>query len=58
MKRCDPAQMRKTLVLVEAYKQAGVDFVPVPVKNPVHRDALVSQVDSILEELLQIEESK
>lgn len=33
MEKCTPAQMRESLELVEALKNAGIRFVPVPVMS-------------------------
>lgn len=51
MNRCSPVEMRKALAMVEALKNAGIDFVPVPVKDPAHKIALVGQCLSALETL-------
>jgi hypothetical protein len=43
--------MRKALTMVEALKNAGIDFVPVPVRDPAHKIALIGQTLAVLEEL-------
>lgn len=51
MERCNPAEMRKALTMVEALKNAGIDFVPVPVRDPAHKIALIGQTLAVLDEL-------
>ena len=41
-KRCTPVQMRKALEMVEALKQSGVEFIPVPVLNDEDRAKLIN----------------
>lgn len=49
--RCSPVQMRKSLEMVEMLKQAGIEFVPVPVIGNADRSALLLIVDGRLQEI-------
>lgn len=53
MIRCSPVDLRISLMIVEQYKKAGLDFVPVPVKNAKHRDELIAMGDKILDEIIE-----
>lgn len=53
MNRCNPAEMRKNLQVVEQFKNAGIDFVPVPVRDEDHKNELIAQVAEILQELIE-----
>jgi hypothetical protein len=44
MKKTSPVEMRKALTLVEAFKKAGILFVPVPVMSENDLVALTDQV--------------
>lgn len=44
MKRADPVEMRQALQAVEAFSQAGVLFVPMPVVDPAEHGELVAQM--------------
>lgn len=48
---CSPVQMRKALEMVEALKQAGMEFVPVPVLNDADREKLMLITASRLEQI-------
>ena len=52
MNRCSPAEMRKNLDVVEQFKQAGIDFVPMPVKDDAHKANLIMQGEAILDDLV------
>ena len=52
MKKCDPMEMRKNLEVVEVLKNAGIDFVPIPVKNQEHKEELVALGHAIFDEIL------
>lgn len=41
--KCSPVTMRANLKKVEALKQAGIDFVAVPVRDPEHKKELLRQ---------------
>jgi hypothetical protein len=51
MIKCSPTEMRKNLVVVEHFKKYGIDFVPMPVKDELHKASLVMQADAILDDL-------
>ena len=52
MVRCEPAEMRKNLIIVDELKSAGIDFVAIPAKNKEHKKELIAQSDAVLDELL------
>ena len=51
MNKCSPVVMRKNLDAVEQFKQVGIDFVPIPVKNAKHKEELIAQGQAVFEEL-------
>jgi len=51
IERCSPVVMRKNLQVVEQFKQHGIDFVAIPVKDKDHKQALVALSIEVLEEL-------
>ena len=51
MNKYNPVEMRKNLELVDAFKNAGIDFVPIPVVCDEHRDQLVLQLNVILKKI-------
>ena len=44
MQRATSVEMRKCLVAVEAFKQAGIRFVPMPVLDDADNDALAYEM--------------
>ena len=52
MIKCEPAVMRKNLIIVNELKSAGVDFVAIPVLNKAHKKELIAQCDKALDDLL------
>ena len=52
MERCSPTEMRKNLKVVDAYRKAGIDFVPVPVRDEGHKNELIDQGNQVLENIL------
>lgn len=51
MNRCSPVEMRKNLEMVQAFKEAGVDFVAVPVFSEAQKDELLLLVTGRLDSL-------
>lgn len=51
IERCSPVEMRKNLQVVEQFKQLGIDFVAIPVRDNDHKKALVALSIEVLEEL-------
>ncbi len=51
MERAAPLEMRKALEVVQAFKEAGLRFVPVPVLDDNDYDKLSSDVLRRLEEI-------
>lgn len=57
MNKCSPMQMRKNLASVEAFKEVGIDFVAIPVKDEAHRMELICQGQAIFDDLVKESES-
>ena len=51
MNKCNPETMRKNVELVETFRSAGIDFVPVPVISDEHKEQLVLQLNVILKKI-------
>lgn len=51
MEKATPVEMRKCLVAVEAFKKAGIKFVPMPVLDDDDQDALADQMKERLEKI-------
>ena len=51
MKRATPVETRKCLQAVEAFKQAGIRFIPMPVLDDADNDALAGQMKERLEKI-------
>lgn len=47
--KCNSAVMRKNLLMVESFQQAGIDFVPVPVVSKQHKERLISDAMASLD---------
>lgn len=47
--RCSPVEMRKNLIIVEQFKKAGMDFVPIAVLNENHKKELIAQGSAVLD---------
>lgn len=56
MNRCNPVEMRKNLKIVALYIEAGIDFVPVPVRSQDHKKELIVLGNQILEKAIKQEE--
>ena len=53
MEKCSPVEMRKNLLIVDRLREAGIDFVAVPVINEDQKKQLLNQVH---QNLLSLEE--
>lgn len=53
MNMCSPVEMRKNLDVVEQLRSAGIDFVAVPAKDPLHKQQLIAQHQSVLTEMIR-----
>ena len=51
MEKCSPVEMRKNLAVVEQLSTVGIDFVVMPVKDPLHKQQLIAQAQAILAEM-------
>jgi methionine synthase II (cobalamin-independent) len=51
MKRASPINVRKSLEMVELFKNAGIDFIPVPVATEEERKAMIEMAMSKLEDV-------
>lgn len=58
MQKTSPVQMRKMLELVNALKESGILFVPMPVLDEADAMALVTQMTARLEQLAVEAESQ
>ena len=45
--------MRKNLDVVEQLRMAGIDFVAIPVKDPLHKDLLIAQGQAVFDDLVK-----
>lgn len=55
--RASPLALRQSLELVEALKKAGLDFVPMPVRNPDEKQRLLIESIALTQELITLAES-
>lgn len=51
MQKATPGEMRKCLVAVETFKQAGIRFVPMPVFDDADNDNLAEQMKERLDKM-------
>ncbi len=58
MQRCSPLDMRIALEKTELLRKAGIEFIPLPVKNDKHRKKLIKQFDKIMNEIIAEMERK
>lgn len=58
MKKESPVELRKSLIMVDAFKKQGIGFIPIPVLNDAHRRELICLCDAKLEEMAQLAEEK
>lgn len=49
MERCSPVDMRKNLETVEAFKGAGIDFVPIPVSSEFSKLDLLNLMAKVID---------
>lgn len=52
MNKCSPVEMRKNLQAVDMYRNAGIDFVPIPVSSLNCKNNLLSQGNEALKVLV------
>jgi hypothetical protein len=50
-KMCSPVEMRKNLILVDALRKSGMDFVAIPVLSDEHKEELLKQVKTNLSKI-------
>lgn len=55
MERANPINVRKSLEMVELFKSAGIDFIPVPVATEKERNAMIEMAISKLEDVEETE---
>lgn len=58
MKRCEPADMRKNLEVVEVLKKAGVDFVAIPALSEMHKMKLLVHQVEVLQKLSEMDDEE
>lgn len=56
MKKASPVEMRKALEAADAYKQAGILFVAIPVLDDVDHVLLLEQAAAKLEKIAEMSE--
>ena len=58
MNKCSPVEMRKNLMVVDQYKNVGIDFVAVPVRDHDHKNELIALSNEVLEGFINKDKSK
>jgi len=58
MEKASPSDMRKALVVVNNFKQAGVLFVPVPVLSVADQQQLIDKANRRIQILIDRAETK
>ena len=58
MMRADPMEVRRSIMVAEEIVHAGLDFVPVPVKNDQHKQELIALSERVMQELIAEEEGR
>jgi hypothetical protein len=56
MEKASPVEMRKALEIVRHFKEAGVLFVPMPVKGIEDKKELIAQMTCRIESLMLMAE--
>lgn len=51
LQRASPKDLRNALILVHNLKMQGIDFVPIPVTSPEHKQELYKMFENALEDL-------
>ena len=51
MNKCSPAETRKNLIAANELAKSGIDFVPMPALNDVHKKELIVQMINLLEQI-------
>jgi len=54
MNKCSPVEMRKALQIVEAFRAAGIRFVPMPVSDDSEYAEAVSKMQEKLSGFLDV----
>ena len=54
MEKCNPTTMRDNLILVEALKQACIDFVPIPVLSEEEKKYYIDIFNQKLEQVSKL----
>ena len=49
--KCSPIDMSKNLQIVDTFRKAGIDFVPIPAKSAEHKSQLEKMLFEILEQM-------
>lgn len=52
MNKCSPEDLRQALKIVDVMKKSGIDFVPIPVESPEHKEQLKSQCQDVLDRIV------
>lgn len=56
--RGSPVSLRQSLELVETLKRAGLDFVPMPVRNPEDKQRLLLESIALTQDLIRLAEGR
>lgn len=56
MNRASPADLRKSLLMADAFAKIGVDFVPIPVADEADKARLLNEMDAQLERIAILSE--
>lgn len=56
--RASPVSLRQSLELVETLKRAGLDFVPMPVRNPEDKQRLLLESIALTQDLIRLAEGR
>jgi len=51
IERCSPVEMRKNLEVVDELRKAGIDFVPIPVRDQDHKNELIALGNEVLSKM-------
>ncbi len=54
--RASPSNMRKSLEMTDSMRMYGIDFVPIPVTSPEHREKLVAEALQSIADLVELAE--
>lgn len=56
MQKANAEELRHAIMRVQAAINAGMDFVPIPVKNAEHKEALLVMMEKATQEIIEMVE--